>query len=90
MKLREWLPVDDHLVSSRLLDHEVVAENRGPWPGRQKNVRNWVVLDSGHAVGWNENPVRLARSVGASQRTRFTAEVINLAARLTAVPSIIS
>lgn len=31
------------------------------WPGREKNVNNWCLLDDGHAVGWNENP-----SVGGS------------------------
>jgi hypothetical protein len=42
-------------------DREVVAEHwiaRGsaPWPGPHKNVRYWVELDTGYAVGFNENP----------------------------------
>ena len=28
------------------------------WPGKHKNVSFWVELDNGHAVGWNENPVK--------------------------------
>ena len=46
-------------------DREVIKEylNFGegewkPWPGTAKNVHFWVVLASGHAVGWNENPAR--------------------------------
>lgn len=26
------------------------------WPGPHRNVTVWWVLDSGHMVGWNENP----------------------------------
>ena len=29
-----------------------------PWPGTHKNVYFWAELESGHAVGWNENPAR--------------------------------
>ena len=32
-----------------------IAEDH-PWPGREKNVKFWVVLFNGRAVGFNENP----------------------------------
>ena len=28
------------------------------WPGKEKNVYCWWVLENGKAVGWNENPAR--------------------------------
>lgn len=31
-------------------------EDMQRWPGPHKNVHYWVELDSGKAVGWNENP----------------------------------
>jgi hypothetical protein len=37
----------------------VVAEfdhrNPSPWPGKEKNVHLWVILQDGRAVGFNEN-----------------------------------
>ena len=29
-----------------------------PWPGSHKNVFVWWELETGHAIGWNENPSR--------------------------------
>lgn len=44
----------------RYLDLEVVqeffGETRKPWPGVQRNVNCWWLLENGMAVGWNEGP----------------------------------
>lgn len=64
--LREVLPHEFMIEYTdtrayKLRDVEVVAEHDGSakrWPGRERNVLNWYVLASGHAVGWNENPSR--------------------------------
>jgi len=31
---------------------------RRRWPGPQRNVHNWVIVEGGYAVGMNENPGR--------------------------------
>ena len=45
--------------SKKYIDLEVLEEhelnNSKPWPGKEKNVNNWYVLENGKAIGWNEN-----------------------------------
>ena len=66
--LRDWLPSEffseymgtpaaDLLSAS--VTHEIRGSFRGadlPWPGKHKNINVWCLLETGHAVGWNENP----------------------------------
>jgi hypothetical protein len=61
MKLKEWLPQECLDVHMGLHDMEIVSkfgygELSRPWPGKQKNVYNWVLMSDGSAIGWNENP----------------------------------
>lgn len=65
MRLRDWLPGDAEISDKvkNLLNVQVTAcygfdHKADPWPGQHKNVMNWCVLATGHAVGWNENPSR--------------------------------
>lgn len=63
--LRDVLPVefDEYfdVPAYKLKDVKVLYEIDGtqiPWVGTHKNVLNWWVLETGHCVGWNENPAR--------------------------------
>jgi hypothetical protein len=43
--------------ANKHLEFAVVATyEHGGWKGKHKNVMCWWKLDSGYAVGWNENP----------------------------------
>lgn len=63
-QLKDWLPFDytNSNVDDRIFGHTnniVIQEFDGrnvKWPGTHKNVYNWCILDSGHAIGWNESP----------------------------------
>ncbi len=67
--LADWLPespLDLHngerlsrMASARIVE-ECSMQNASwrRWPGTHRNVLNWVKLDNGYAVGWNENPGR--------------------------------
>lgn len=53
----------DDTPAHKLADVRVKAEYRPykgggdpAWPGPQKHVMFWVLLENGKAVGWNENP----------------------------------
>ena len=64
--LLEWAPQEFRdfcdTRAYKLKDKIVVEEFGYPqsvvpaWPGPHKHVYNWCILESGHAVGWNENP----------------------------------
>jgi hypothetical protein len=70
--LAQWLPdgcsgYEDQL--NKLLSKKVIKEfsvssfRELPWAswrefGTHKNVLHWVLLETGHAVGWNENGSR--------------------------------
>jgi hypothetical protein len=62
--LREVLPSEfkdfPESRANKFLDRKVICSCPGAWPGREKNVHWWVILegDDGIAVGWNENPSR--------------------------------
>ena len=66
--LQDWLPynynngVYDKRIEKHLSDN-VVKEYGGindfsqiAWPGKHRNVIAWCILDTGYAVGFNENP----------------------------------
>jgi hypothetical protein len=63
-RLKDWLPYEYFqeffdCPATKYLGGYIVEEHDGrinPWPGKHKNVLNWVVLECGHAVGFNENP----------------------------------
>ncbi len=64
--LKEAMPSEfmgceyENTYARKLVDRLVVEEHgiedRVPWPGKQKNVCFWVVVEGNIAVGWNENP----------------------------------
>jgi len=69
LTLRDVMPHElfsgsyDDTPAYKLADERVKAEYRPykgggdpAWPGPQKNVMFWVLLENGKAVGWNENP----------------------------------
>jgi len=63
--LADCLPADAFFESEdriyKFKDHKVVSVQESfmtHWPGKHKNVHVWWILDSGHAVGWNESPAR--------------------------------
>lgn len=70
MTLREWMHSDARSEQEALLekhgDKQVVSIHDGteeafPQYGaaldpKYRNVLNWVILDDGSAVGWNESP----------------------------------
>lgn len=62
MKLRDWLPHDAEINKrlERHLDVDVHSEyQHRPFPQRGKQygyILNWVLLENGYAVGWNESP----------------------------------
>ncbi len=72
MKLREWLENKDLSEKeqkrvSKMLDIDILKEfflgdekNWISWQefGTHKNVMNWVILESGYCVGFNESPSR--------------------------------
>lgn len=45
----------DKVVTS---EHGATTNSNYRWPGKEKNVFFWVILQNGYAVGWNENPSR--------------------------------
>lgn len=67
--LIDWAPRQfaieyDNSKAFQLRDRKVVKEYSDrdadwkPWPGPQKNVYSWCILDNGYAVGWNESQTR--------------------------------
>lgn len=52
--LRSWKYKDVRVVQKFSLCED--EENWKPWPGGEKNVYFWVILENGKAVAWNENP----------------------------------
>jgi hypothetical protein len=44
-------------LAKRVIDIIDWQDDRG-WPGPQRNVHNWWMLEDGSAVGFNENPSR--------------------------------
>jgi len=67
MTLRDKVPQEfftEYLNSkaAKFLDKKVEKEFGGfyesdkQWPGSQKNVHIWWILENNIAVGWNENP----------------------------------
>jgi hypothetical protein len=67
MLLQNWLPSEykeyfENKRIEKLLNKTVIAsygninEEDKRWPGTHKNVICWCVLDTGHAIGMNENP----------------------------------
>lgn len=66
-KLKDLLPLEfmgceyDDSKARQFSENLIVKEFKDTrsgekWPGPQKNVYCWVILDNNHAVGWNENP----------------------------------
>ena len=67
--LRKWIETkylseDEYKKVFKMLDVKIMNEfslHNDLWVswqkfGTHKNVMNWVLLDNGYAVGWNENP----------------------------------
>jgi hypothetical protein len=66
LRVYDWLPpeANEDFENLRSLSNSlVIAEfttrgsgNFKPWPGKHKNVTNWIAIEGGKAIGWNENP----------------------------------
>lgn len=64
--LKDYMPIDKDgefksCKAYKFKDVKVVEEIDGcirKWIGKEKFVLNWVILENGFAVGWNENPAR--------------------------------
>ena len=51
----------ENTPARKLIDMKVIKECDSTlvgqhWPGTQKNVYSWCILENGKAVGWNESP----------------------------------
>ena len=63
-QLKDALPIEfisgeyDDTKAMKYSEVGVLEKRFDPWPGPQKNVCVWYVLENGKAVGWNENPGR--------------------------------
>lgn len=65
-KLIDWLPYEFEVEfcdtrAYQFINVNIINVNNfcsKKWPGEHKFVFNWVELENGYAVGWNENPAR--------------------------------
>jgi len=70
--LKDWLigkdlSLNEEKKFSKLMDnkilHEFTMHDESTWFSwnnfeSHKYVYNWILLETGHAIGWNENPAR--------------------------------
>jgi hypothetical protein len=77
-----------HTPAWKLRDMRVVKkyghgrnEDWKPWPGKHRNVLNWIVLEDGRAIGWNEGPQGWSFPV-IPHRRQFFAETMEKRQRL--------